>query len=56
MTLSSSNIPRVQDVELLLKNHLENLSEYEEAKNAYYEFILSGQKGIPFEEVFKNVK
>ena len=56
MTISSPNIQPAQDTELLLKSHFEDLHEYEEVKNAHHEFVLSEQKGIPFEDVFKNVE
>jgi predicted DNA-binding protein len=43
-------------LEQLLKNKLEDLEDYEEARQAHNEFIMSGEKGVPLEEVFKNVK
>ena len=43
-------------LEQLLKNKLEDLEDYEDAKNAHYEFVSSGEQGVPFEDVFKNVK
>jgi predicted transcriptional regulator len=43
-------------LEQLLKNRLENLQDYQEAKQEYGEFFASGEKSTPFEKVFSNVK
>ena len=43
-------------LEQLLKNKLEDLEDYDDAQNAHREFVLSGEEGVPFEDVFKNVK
>lgn len=43
-------------LENFLRDRLENLEDYEDAKQVYEEFIASGEKGIPLETVFKNVK
>ena len=43
-------------LEQLLRDRLEDLEDYEEAKQAHDAFIASGEKGVPFEEVFRNVK
>lgn len=43
-------------LEQLLQHRLENLEDYEEAKEAYQEFVASGEKPVPFGEVFKHVK
>ena len=43
-------------IEMLLKEKLEDLEEYEEDKKAYEKFKKSKQKTIPYEKVFKNLK
>ncbi len=43
-------------LEQLLKDKLEDLEDYEEAKQAHNEFVASGEEGVPFDEVFRNVK
>lgn len=43
-------------LELLLKNKLEDIQDYQEAEQAFDEFLASDEKGIPFDEVFSNVK
>lgn len=43
-------------LEQLLQDRLENLEDYQDAKQAHDEFIASGEKTIPFDEVFRNVK
>lgn len=43
-------------LERILNDRLEDVQDYEEAKQAHDEFIASGEKSIPLEEVFKNVK
>ena len=43
-------------LEAILRARLEDLEDYEEARQAYEEFVASGEKGTSFEEVFANVK
>ena len=43
-------------LEAILRERLEDLEDYEEARQAYEEFVASGEKGTSFEEVFANVK
>jgi len=43
-------------LEKLLKDKIQDLEDYEDAKHAHSEFISSGEKGVSFEEVFKNVE
>ena len=43
-------------LEVILRERLEDLEDYEEARQAYEEFVASGEKGTSFEEVFANVK
>ena len=43
-------------LEQLLRDRLEDLEDYQDAKQAHDEFIASGEKAVPFEEVFRNVK
>ena len=43
-------------LEAILRERLEDLEDYEEARQAYEEFLASGEKGTSFEEVFANVK
>ena len=43
-------------LEQLLRDKLEDLEDYEEAKEAHEVFIASGEKGVPFKEVLRNVK
>lgn len=43
-------------LEQLLKDRLENLDDYQEAKQAHDEFIASGEKGVALEHVFRHVK
>ena len=42
-------------LEAILRERLEDLEDYEEAWQAYEEFVASGEKGTSFEEVFANV-
>ena len=42
-------------LELILRDRLEDLEDYEDAKQAYEEFVASGAKGIPFEEMKKEL-
>ena len=42
-------------LELILKDRLEDLEDYEDAKQAYDAFVVSGEKGIPFEEMKKEL-
>jgi predicted DNA-binding protein len=43
-------------LEKLLKEKLEDLEDYNEAKKAYEEFKKSGKKAIPYEKVFSKLK
>ncbi|MGU9961784.1 MAG: CopG family transcriptional regulator [Candidatus Puniceispirillales bacterium WSBS_2018_MAG_OTU23] len=43
-------------LEQLLRERLEDLEDYEDAKKAYEEFIASGEKTVSFEDVFRDVK
>ncbi len=43
-------------LEHILRNRLEDLEDYEDAKKAYEEFIASGEDAIPMDEVFRDVK
>jgi len=43
-------------LEKILRDRLEDLEDYEDAKQAYDEFVASGEKGVPLDEVFKSVK
>lgn len=43
-------------LEAILRERLEDLEDYEEARQAYEEFVASGEQGMSFEEVFANVK
>ncbi|MEL6748905.1 MAG: hypothetical protein AAFO09_01270 [Pseudomonadota bacterium] len=43
-------------LEQLLRDRLEDLEDYQDAKQAYDEFVASGEKAVPFDEVFRNVK
>ena len=43
-------------LEAILRERLEDLEDYEEARQAYEEFVASGEKGMSFEEVFANVE
>ncbi len=38
-------------LELILRNRLEDLEDYEDAKKAYEEFIASGEEAVPFSEM-----
>ena len=38
-------------LEAILRERLEDLEDYEEARQAYEEFVASGEKGVPFEEM-----
>ena len=39
----------------LLKDRLEDLEDYQDAKQAYDEFIASGEKAVPFEHMRKEL-
>jgi len=41
-------------LESILREKLENLEDYNEAKSEYEEFLLSGKKGVSLSKVFKN--
>ncbi len=43
-------------LEQLLRARLADLEDYQDAKQAYDEFVASGEKAVPFEAVFRNVK
>jgi predicted DNA-binding protein len=43
-------------LERFLMEKLEEMEDYRDAKQAYDEFLASGEKGIPFDEVFKDIK
>ena len=43
-------------LERFLMEKLEDMEDYQDAKQAYDEFVASGEKGIPFDEVFKDIK
>jgi predicted DNA-binding protein len=43
-------------LELYLRNKLEDLEDYQDAKQAYDEFVASGEEGIPFEDMVKELK
>ena len=38
-----------------MRDRLEDLEDYEDAKQAYDAFVVSGEKGIPFEEIKKEL-
>ena len=42
-------------LEQLLKDRLEDLEDYQDAKQAYDEFIASGEKAVPFEHMRKEL-
>ena len=42
-------------LEQFLRDKLENLEDYQDANQAHNEFMASGEEGVSFEEVFKNV-
>lgn len=52
----SKNYYVEKGLEVILRERLEDLEDYEEARQAYEEFVASGEKGMSFEEVFANVK
>ena len=52
----SKNYYVEKGLEVILRERLEDLEDYEEARQAYVEFVASGEKGMSFEEVFANVK
>ncbi len=43
-------------LEQILRNRLEDLEDYEDAKKAYEEFIASGEEAVPLDEVFRDVE
>ncbi|MCF6320766.1 MAG: ribbon-helix-helix domain-containing protein [Rhizobiaceae bacterium] len=43
-------------LEQFLRDRLENLEDYEDTKKAYDEFVTSGEKAVPMDEVFRNVR
>ena len=40
-------------LELFLTSRLEDIEDYEEAQRSYREFVVSGEKRIPFSEIKK---
>ena len=42
-------------LEQLLKDRLEDLEDYQDAKQAYDEFMASGEKAVPFEHMRKEL-
>ena len=42
-------------LEKILRDRLEDLEDYKDAKQAHDEFIASGEKGVSFTEVFKSI-
>ena len=42
-------------LELLLRDRLEDLEDYEDAKQAHDAFIASGEKAMPFEDMRKEL-
>ena len=44
-----------EGLELILRDRLEDLEDYEDAKQAYGEFVVSGEKAIPFDEMKKEL-
>lgn len=43
-------------LEQYLEEKLQDMADYQEAKKLYEEFKKSGEKAIPYEEVFKKTK
>ena len=43
-------------LEIFLKDRLEDLEDYEEAKKAHEIFMASGEEAVPLEDVFRDVK
>ena len=42
-------------LEQVLRDRLEDLEDYTEAKQAYDEFVASGEKAVPFENMIKEL-
>ena len=42
-------------LEMFLYNRLEDWEDYQDAQQAYDEFVASGEKSVPLEEVFKDI-
>lgn len=42
-------------LEQLLRDRLEDLEDYQDAKQAHDEFIASGEKAVPFEDMRKEL-
>ena len=42
-------------LEQILRDRLEDIEDYEEAKAAHEEFLASGEAAVPLDEVFKSV-
>ena len=42
-------------LEQLLRDRLENLEDYEDAKKAYEEYLASGEEPVPFDEMKKEL-
>lgn len=43
-------------LEHILRQRLEDIEDYQDAKEAYEEFLESGEEAIPFEEMKKDLK
>ena len=43
-------------LEQILRDRLEDIEDYEEAKTAHEEFLASGEQAVSLDEVFKNVQ
>ena len=52
----SKNYYIKKGLERFLMEKLEDMEDYRDAKQAYDEFVASGEKGIPFDGVFKDIK
>ncbi len=42
-------------LETLLQQRLEDLEDYQDARNAHDKFVASGEQGMPFEEMKKEL-
>ena len=42
-------------LEAILRERLEDLEDYEEARQAYEEFVASGEEAVPFEDMKKEL-
>lgn len=43
-------------LEQVLKDRMENLEDYEDARAAHEEFLASGEQAVSLDEVFRNVQ